>query len=155
MLYFKGRFAEKLGDDAQAEELYRRVLTVENDPLQLNICYTGYNDYYPYLRLAMLADRRGDRQEALRLLDCAGEHYPREKAWQNLRLCMALNTETTQKEIKEDKNMAKTEKELKELKEEIEQLRKKIKGLSDDELEQVVGGEIIDSYKELNITILL
>ena len=145
MLYFKGRCAEELGDDAQAEELYRRALTVENDPLLLNICYTGYNDYYPYLRLAVLADRKGDRQEALRLLDCAGERYPRDKTWQNLRLCMAMNIKTAQKDIKEDKTMAKSEQELKELREEIERLSERLRSLSDDELERVVGGDI-DSY---------
>ena len=144
MLYFKGCFAEELGDDAQAEELYRRALTVENDPLLLNICYTGYNDYYPYLRLAMLADRRGDRQEALHLLDCAGEHYPKDIVWQNLRLCMALNIKTAQKGIKENKTMAKTEQELKELKKKIERLSERLKSLSYEELEQVTGGDSPD-----------
>ena len=140
MLYFKGRCAEELGDEVQAEALYRRALTVKNDPLQLNICYTGYDDYYPYLRLAVLADRKGDRQEALRLLDCAGEHYPKDKTWQNMRLCMALNIETVQKEKKEDKVMAKTQQELKELKEEMDRLSERLKALSDDELAQIVGG---------------
>ena len=50
--------------------------------------------------------------------------------------------------------MAKTEQELKELKEEIERLSERLKGLSNDELEQVVGGNAANqnSYKFINGT---
>ena len=57
-----------------------------------------------------------------------------------VRIRIPANMETAQKDIKEDKTMAKSEQELKKLKEEIERLRERLKGLSDDELERVVGG---------------
>ena len=59
--------------------------------------------------------------------------------------------ETAHKDIKEDKTMAKTEQELKELKEEIERLRERLKGLSDNELERVVGGNAANQDSKIFI----
>ena len=47
--------------------------------------------------------------------------------------------------------MAKTEQELKELKDEIERLRERLKGLSDDELERVVGGNAANQDSKIFI----
>ena len=71
-----------------------------------------------------------------------------------IRIRIHANMETAHKDIKEDKTMAKSEQELKELKEEIERLRERLKGLSDDELERVVGGNAANqnSYKFINVT---
>ena len=47
--------------------------------------------------------------------------------------------------------MAKTEQELKELKEEIERLRERLRSLSDDELERVVGGNAANQNSKIFI----
>ena len=88
--FAKGRCAEALGDEKLAEELYYRAMTVQEDPFRLNIRFTGYNDYFPLLRLAMLAEKRGERAEALRLLNRAGSAYPNAKEWQRMRLVFLL-----------------------------------------------------------------
>ena len=47
--------------------------------------------------------------------------------------------------------MAKSEQELKELKDEIERLSERLKGLSDDELERVVGGNAANQDSKIFI----
>lgn len=85
LLFFKGLCKEKLGDIESAEVLYRNAVTMEEDFHSLSIRYTGFNDYYPYLRLSELSFNRGDRDEAFRLLKCAGDAYPNAEEWKKLR----------------------------------------------------------------------
>ena len=139
LTYEEGRCLEGLGEEERAESLYRQAMTVEEDPLDLSIRFTGYDDYYPYLRLAVLANRRGDLRGALRFLDSAGRAHPKDEAWQNMRLRFLLNIEEQNTE-KETEKMEKTEQELKQLKEEAAQLKEKLRMLTSEELEQVIGG---------------
>ena len=167
LTYAKGRAMEGFGDFERAAGLYREAMTIREDPYTFTIRSTGYNDYYPYLRLAAMAERRGDFHEALRLLDIAGKAYPKATEWQEMRFRIALGIQEPEKSggkyhleenKKENKEMAKTEKELQELKEEVKNMREKLLELSDDELAQVVGGGVTKTdeqgkdFKMFNLT---
>lgn len=135
LTYEEGLCMEELGDEEGAESLYRQALTVEEDPYGLSIRYTGYHDYYPYLQLAMLADRRGDSREALRLIDNAGRAYPKDEAWQDLRLRVLLNVQKQGSE-KEPRKPADANR-IRELKEKVLEIRELLQSVSPEELEEL------------------
>ena len=140
MLFVKGRCMESLGDDQRAEALYQQATNAEEDPYSQSIRYTGYKDYYPYLRLAAIAQRNGDKQRALNLLRRAGNAYPKAEEWQRMRQIIWMDI---QEQHNHEKDMAATKKsneELKRLREEMNRLKEKLGALSEEELEKVVGG---------------
>lgn len=139
LTYEEGRCFEGLGEFEQAQKLYKQATTVKDDIYDLTIHITGYNDYYPYLRMAMIANSSGDLHKALKLLDIAGKAHPNDMLWQNMRMRILMNVNKA-KESKEKIKMAKTDKELNQIKTETENLMKKLKELSADELEKVIGG---------------
>ena len=59
--------------------------------MTLSIIHPGYNNYFPLLALAAIADRRGDRQDALGYVSRAGANYPEDDQWQNLRMLMFMS----------------------------------------------------------------
>ena len=140
MLYAKGVCMNNLGKAEAAEKLYHMALAAREDPLTMSTCYTGYNDYFPYLRLAELAKMRGNMQEAMRFMNCAISAYPKDINWKITQLGIMLNIENLSKNVKEKKTMAKSEKELNELKQEIDKVTEKLKELSAEELEKITGG---------------
>ena len=140
-MWEKGMCFEGLGDDTAAEAAYRSAMAITEDPETQLIHYDGYNDYYPYLRLAAIAERRGDQNEALRLLNEAGKRYPRAEEWQQARLRIILGTNKPESEKKADREKVKTEKELEKVKAELEKIKELMKSLSPEELEAITGGE--------------
>ena len=90
--FVKGVCRRYLGDLEGAAALFREAIAIPDDPYTLSIVETGYNDYYPFLRLAFIALKRGDTEEALRDLDMAGEKYPLAPEWQLIRKKILLET---------------------------------------------------------------
>lgn len=90
-IYTKALCKEKLGDEQGAETLYLEATTIPDDPMTLSIIHPGYNNYFPLLALAAIADRRGDRQDALGYVSRAGANYPEDDQWQNLRMLMFMS----------------------------------------------------------------
>ena len=139
MLYTEGVCMDGLGKIDEAEKLYYAAIAAKDDPMTFSTCYTGYNDYFPYLRLAKLEKKRGNQKKATCFLNRAKSTYPNDINWRITQLGITLNIEYTYNK-KEKKTMAKTEQELNELKKEIEQLNAKLQTLSAEELEKVTGG---------------
>lgn len=84
-IFAKARCVYALGDEKQAEALYRSAIATEDDILEHGFLLTGYNDYYPYLRLAWIMEKRGKTREALRLLKRAGKAHSKAEEWKKLR----------------------------------------------------------------------
>ena len=84
--YVKGLCMEAMGDIKASEVFYREAVNTPDDPLTMAVIRTGYNDYYPYLRLAGIKEKEGKLTEALGFLTCAGQSYPKEKGWQVMTL---------------------------------------------------------------------
>lgn len=90
MVYEQGLCYEKLGKTDLAKECYRRAMTIPEDPSTLFIQYTGYTDYFPLLRLAIMAAIEGDGRTAKTCLDKASMLYPKNKEWKNAKINMML-----------------------------------------------------------------
>lgn len=133
MVYSLGYCAEKSGDEKRAEQLYKEAMTVNEDPLSLSIRYTGYDDYYPRLRLAEIAYRKGNLTEALHLIELAGKLYPKAEEWKKMRLRFALKIDEPESTASEEIHNDKVEK----LKREIEALSAKISELSSEDIEKI------------------
>lgn len=138
MKYAKGRCMEELGDAEKAEMFYHEAMYIKEDPLSLNILYTGYDNYYPYIRLAYMAKKQGNLYEALKLLKCAENNYPKDIEWQKMRLRILLNIEDIRN--KENTNSKIDEKEMKpdEIKKKIISINNKLSTLSKEELHEVI-----------------
>ncbi len=93
MAYWQGACLEMLSRFDEAESCYRRAMEIPEDPTTLAIQFTGYTDYYPLLRLAALAARRGDMELAIALVERAGRAYPRDMSWRLLRLGLLSRAE--------------------------------------------------------------
>lgn len=90
--FFKGVCKRYLGDSKGAAELFREAVAIPDDPYTQSTVETGYNDYYPYLRLAFIACKTGDTEEALRDLAAAGQNYPLAPEWQLIRKKILMET---------------------------------------------------------------
>ena len=90
--FVKGVCRRYLGDLAGAAELFREAMDIPDDPLTQGIIETGYNDYYPFIRLAFIAYKMGNTEEALRNLAVAGEKYPNAPEWRLVRAKMLMET---------------------------------------------------------------
>ena len=90
--FIKGVCRRYLGDLAGAAELFREAADIPDDPLTQGIIETGYNDYYPFIRLAFIAYQMGNTEEALRNLAAAGENYPNAPEWRIVREKMLMET---------------------------------------------------------------
>lgn len=90
LTYTKALCKQKLGDEHCAEELYHEAISIPDDPMTLSIISPGYNNYYPLLALAAIADRRGDRRAALDWIARARANYPKDQSWQDLRMLVFM-----------------------------------------------------------------
>ncbi|MDO4803138.1 MAG: glycosyltransferase [Prevotellaceae bacterium] len=90
MVYKQGLCYEKLGNLSKAKECYRRAMTIPEAPSTLFIQYTGCADYFPMLRLAIIAAIEGDRRTAKTYLDKASMLYPKNKEWKNAKINLML-----------------------------------------------------------------
>lgn len=88
--YTKAFCKQRLGDEIEAEALFHKAMSISDDPTTLSIIHPGYNNYYPLLALAAIADRRGDRQTALDWLARARANYPQDQDWQDLRMMIFM-----------------------------------------------------------------
>ena len=84
-VFIKGVCRRYLGDLTGAAELFKAATGIPDDPLTQWTVETGYNDYYPFIRLAFIAYKMGDTEEALRNLAVAGKNYPNAPEWQVVR----------------------------------------------------------------------
>ena len=90
--FTKGVCRRYLGDLAGAAELFIEAAGIPDDPRTQGIIETGYNDYYPFIRLAFIAYHMGNTEEALRNLAAAGEKYPNAPEWRLVREKMLMET---------------------------------------------------------------
>lgn len=90
MIYHKGICYEKLGCRDEAEKSYLRALSIPEDPTTLYPQKTGYDDYFPLLRLAELTARIGNEKKALVYVNKAAKAYPRNNAWKNTKINVLL-----------------------------------------------------------------
>lgn len=90
-VYKQGECEDRLGNYNEAENLYKKALTMEENPLTLAIQFKGYNDYFPYIRLALLEIRKGNMDLASKYVETAGKNYPKHQDWQKIRDKFLLN----------------------------------------------------------------
>ena len=90
--FVKGVCRRYLGDLAGAAGLLREAMAIPDDPCTQSTVEPGYNDYYPFLRLAFIACKTGDPEEALRHLDAAGRNYPLAPEWRLIREKILMDT---------------------------------------------------------------
>lgn len=90
MVYKQGLCYENLGKISKAKECYHRAMTIPEDPSTLYIQFTGFTDYFPMLRLAIIATVEGNRAEAMAYLNKASMLYPKNKEWKNAKINMML-----------------------------------------------------------------
>lgn len=88
--YTKALCKEMLGDGQGAEELYGQAMLIPDNPSTLSLIHPGYNNYFPLLALAAIAEKKGDRPSALDLLSRAGANYPKDERWQDLRMLIFM-----------------------------------------------------------------
>lgn len=151
MIFSKGRCMEALGDEQRAEELYRGAMAVTENSLPLSIRFTGYSDYYPYLRLAAMAKNSGDLKKALCLLRCAGKAYPGDNEWLLMSIAFLLNRESlTDSHNSHSRNTVQGSREAPgAAAEKTERLRAMLLACSDDELELLISGAKKPSARQL------
>ena len=90
MAYQQGLCYEHQGKFSEAKECYHRAMTIPEDPSTLFIQYTGYTDYFPMLRLAIIAAIEGESATAKTYIDKASTFYPKHKEWKNARINVML-----------------------------------------------------------------
>ena len=90
MVYWQGFCHEALGEKEKAEQTYLSAMTIPEDPSTLFIQYTGYTDYFPMLRLAIIAAIEGESATAKTYIDKASTFYPKHKEWKNVRINVML-----------------------------------------------------------------
>lgn len=90
MVYMQGRCHEYLGRKKEAAACYMRAMTIPEDPSTLYIQSTGYTDYFPKLRLAMMAAIDGNFPKAFEYVKEASELYPLHDEWRNVRISIML-----------------------------------------------------------------
>ena len=90
MVYQQGLCYEHQGKFSEAKECYHRAMTIPEDPSTLFIQYTGYTDYFPMLRLAIIAAIEGESATAKTYIDKASALYPKHKEWKNARINVML-----------------------------------------------------------------
>lgn len=136
LVYTKALCWEMLKDDHKAEKIYLEAMTIKDDPATLSIIQTGYNDYFPLLRLAGIAERRGDKEIAFEFIGRAGQAYPKDEEWKKLRLRMILAPYDKDKDA-EGQAEEKSKDDMEALKKEFDALNRKISNLSDEELSEL------------------
>ena len=90
MVYQQGLCYENQGKFGEAKGCYHRAMTISEDPSTLFIQYTGYTDYFPMLRLAIIAAIEGESATAKTYIDKASALYPKHKEWKNARINVML-----------------------------------------------------------------
>ncbi len=90
LTYTKALCKEKLGELQTAEALYTEAMSIPDNPMTLSMIHPGYNNYFPLLALASIAERRGDRSTALNWLARARANYPKDQRWQDVRMLIFM-----------------------------------------------------------------